>query len=70
MPIDPAGTTPGLAPGAQPEEKVHMRCRNTGRCDSMVAVIMKIPGHEAMRMYRCTECNHTWGINIGGAVNL
>jgi hypothetical protein len=70
MPVDPAGTTPGLAPGAAPEEQINMRCRSGGRCDSMTAVIMKIPGQESLRMYRCTGCNHTWGLNVGGSVNL
>lgn len=69
MPIDPAGTTPGLAPGAKPDETVHLKCRREG-CDSMTSVIVKIPGQEAQRMYRCTTCNHTWGLNVGGPVNL
>ncbi len=69
MPIDPAGTAPGLAPGTKPDEVVHMKCRRGG-CESMTAAIMKIPGQESVRMYRCTGCNHTWGINIGGPVNL
>lgn len=70
MPIDPAGTTPGLAPGVKPDETVLMKCRRGDGCDSMTAVVMKIPGQESVRMYRCTGCNHTWGLNVGGAVNL
>lgn len=69
MPIDPAGTTPGLTPGAKPDETVHIKCRS-GRCESITAVIVKIPGQESQRLYRCTACNHTWGLNVGGSVNL
>lgn len=70
MPIDPAGTTPGLAPGAKPEETINMKCRRGGNCESITAVVVRIPGQEHVRMYRCTECNHTWGLNVGGSVNL
>lgn len=70
MPVDPAGTAPGLAPSVKPEETVHMKCRNTGNCEAMTAVIMRIPGQDSMRMYRCTACNHTWGLSVGGSVNL
>lgn len=69
MPVDPAGTTPGLVPGAAPEERINMRCRRGG-CDSMTAVIMNLPGPTRVNMYRCTECNHTWGLNVGGAFNV
>lgn len=42
-----------------------MRCRRGG-CDSMTAVVMKIPGPTLVNMYRCTDCNYTWGLNVGG----
>ena len=69
MAIDPAGTRPGLAPGAKPDEVVHMSCRKG--CGSITARIMKIPNQpNHPPMYVCTGCNHTWGINVGGPVNL
>lgn len=69
MPIDPAGTTPGLAPGAKPQETVNMKCRRDP-CPSITAVVVKIPGHENVRMYRCVTCSHQWGLNVGGNINL
>ncbi len=69
MPIDPAGTKPGLLP--QPEApKIHnMRCKNTG-CDSMQVTEMKIPGLAGRHVYRCVKCNTTWGVVTGGSVDL
>ncbi len=69
MPVDPAGTTPGLQPDTPPKQLVNLKCRNTN-CDSIEAEIIKIPGQESQRLYRCTKCSHTWGINVGGSVNL
>jgi hypothetical protein len=68
MPIDPKGTTPGLVPEQPKPETVNMRCRR-GSCQSIQATIVKIPG-SAARMYRCCECGHMWGINLGGSVDL
>jgi hypothetical protein len=71
MPIDPTGTTPGLSPKTKEEEKpLLLACRNKRRkCDSMTATKLDT-GPGGPRMYRCTECGHTWTINVGGAVNL
>lgn len=69
MPIDPAGTAPGLAPDNKPDDVVHMKCRREG-CDSMTATIMKIPGQETVRRYICTACKHSWGLNMGGPINI
>lgn len=67
--IDPKGIAPGLSPGAEPQEKIiHLKCRNTG-CDSMTAIEIKVPsGIHGRRIYRCTKCNHTWGVPVGGGV--
>lgn len=68
MPDNNAPPAPQTTP-KQPEP-IHMKCRNpSGRCDSMTAVATVIPG-TSNRMYRCTKCSHTWGINVGGNVNL
>ena len=71
MPIDPSGTTPGLA--VQPTEKpqeINMRCKRDG-CDSITAIEVKHPGSAAgRRMYRCVKCHTTWGVNTGGAVDF
>jgi hypothetical protein len=69
MPIDPTGTKPGLVPEQPTPETVNMRCRRTG-CTSIQATIVKIPGAANARMYRCAECKHMWGINLGGSVDL
>lgn len=72
MNIDPKGVTPGLAQQAEPqEETVHLKCRSRG-CDGMTAVEIKIKGQErsGRHIYRCTECNHTWGVPVGGSLNL
>ena len=66
---NPADATPGLAAGIKPEDTINMKCRR-GECDSITAVIVRIPGQEHLRMYRCIQCNHTWGLNVGGSVNL
>lgn len=72
MNVDPKGVTPGLAQQAKPQEEViHLKCRN-GKCDSITAVEIKIKGQErtGRHIYRCTKCNATWGVPVGGAVNL
>lgn len=69
MSFDPKGTAPGLAAGAKAEPTLHnMKCRKQG-CNGMQAVAIEIPG-QTSRMYRCSTCNHTWGLNVGGAFNL
>ena len=70
MTFDPAGNTPGLAPGAKAEEKVHnMKCRNP-KCDSITATEIKIEGNAGQRVYRCTECGHPMPIGVGGGVQF
>ncbi len=70
MTIDPKGTTPGLAAGTQQAPKLfNMKCRNT-KCSGMQATAIQITGQDAQRMYRCTTCSHTWGLNVGGTFNL
>jgi uncharacterized Zn finger protein len=68
MPIDPTGTKPGVMPEQPKPETVNMRCHRTG-CSSITANQVHIQG-TASRMYRCTECGHMWGINLGGPVDL
>ena len=71
--IDPKGTKPGLTKGSQPEEKtVNMACRSKRNCDSIQAVIIKVggPQHAGQRIYRCLKCNHTWGLQTGGHLNI
>lgn len=74
MSIDPKGVQPGLAPSAKPEEEIiHLKCRNMLKCNSLTATEIRIANgrkHGGQRIYRCTECNHTWGINTGGSLNL
>lgn len=70
MPIDPAGTTPGLTPKKEEPAKVNMRCRNAN-CDSIVAIEVKLEGQEGgHRMYQCCKCKQTRGVAVGGSVTL
>jgi hypothetical protein len=68
MPIDPTGTKPGLVPTTPAPEVVNIRCRRTG-CSSIRQNIVQIQGGP-VRMYRCVECGHMWGINAGGSVDI
>ncbi len=68
MPIDPAGTTPGLVNEPPVEDRVNMKCKN---CDSIVAIRVQIPGLSAHhRMYRCVKCHRSWGASVGGGIDL
>jgi hypothetical protein len=72
MPVDPTGTTPGLQPAepaAQPQ--VHLKCKNQ-HCDSILAIEVKIAGHTGggRRLYQCVKCKLSWGIPVGGSVDL
>jgi hypothetical protein len=70
MAVDPTGTTPGLKETEETPEEVHMRCKNP-ECDSILAVEMKIPGQTGgRRMYQCCKCKRTWGVPVGGSVEL
>jgi hypothetical protein len=70
MPIDPAGTQPGLVGTSEETKPVHMRCKNPN-CDSILAVEIKIPGSApGVRMYQCVQCKSTRGVNTGGSVDL
>jgi len=55
------------------QDVVNMRCRGSNKkCTSMQAVIIKVGGveHAGQRMYRCVKCNHTWGLQMGGHLNI
>lgn len=69
MPINPAGTKPGLVPKVEEQPRLNMRCKNKN-CTSMQVTEMKIPGMVGRHVYRCVECNTTWGVVTGGAVDL
>jgi hypothetical protein len=70
MPIDPAGTQPGLSGTVEESKPVHMKCRNPD-CDSILAVEIKIPGSPAgQRLYQCVQCKATRGVNTGGNIDL
>lgn len=70
MPIDPAGTTPGLTPKAEEAPTVHIRCKNPS-CDSINAIELKIPGMQGgSRLYQCVKCHRTHGVAVGGAFEL
>lgn len=71
MPVNPSGTTPGLAAPVTPENPtVHMKCKRP-ECDSIVAIEVKYPGAVAgRRLYQCAKCKASWGVNTGGPVDL
>jgi hypothetical protein len=70
MPIDSAGTAPGLTPKQEVAPKIHMRCKNPD-CDSIVAIELKLTGQDSgHRLYQCCKCKVTRGIAVGGGINL
>jgi transposase-like protein len=69
MPIDPAGTKPGLQPQAPEQKKLNIRCKNKS-CDSIEVVEIQIPNNGGRHLYRCVKCNTTWGVVTGGSVDL
>ena len=70
MPIDPAGTTPGVIPETKDPDEVHIKCKSDG-CDSIRAIEVKHAGQApGTHMYRCIQCNRTWGIRTGGGIDL
>jgi hypothetical protein len=71
MPIDPAGTTPGIVSENQEPETISVKCPRGG-CDSQAAVEIKVaaPEYVGRRMYRCVKCGHTWGLAVGGQLNI
>lgn len=66
--IDPAGTTPGLVGQVQEQKQHNMKCKNAN-CDSNLAVEVNI-GQPHSRVYRCVKCHRSWGVVVGGGVNL
>jgi DNA-directed RNA polymerase subunit M/transcription elongation factor TFIIS len=68
MPTDPTGTSPQPVPTRPPEEVVDIKCHRQG-CDSITANPQVI-GSGSQRLYRCTKCKHTWGINVGGHIDI
>jgi len=65
MPIDPAGTTPGVIPEKKEPEKVSMRCRQPN-CDSMWHEKIEIESVPGDHLFRCCKCGNTFRINVGG----
>ena len=71
MPIDPSGTTPGLAtPSEDKPKEIHIKCKRE-HCTSITAIEVLHPGSASgHRMYRCVKCHTSWGINTGGPVSF
>ena len=71
MPIDPAGTTPGLQqPLVEEPPKLNLKCRNPS-CDSILAIEIKFPGQlDGRRMYQCVKCKTSRSIPVGGSVDI
>lgn len=71
MPIDQAGTAPGLKQEVDEPPKVHLKCKNTS-CDSILAIEIKVAGQTsgARRLYQCEKCKTTWSVPVGGSVEL
>ena len=75
MPVDPAGTEPGLSPDATPAKKIVLiRCRRPVGdqplgCDGMEAEVL-VAGPRT-QFYVCTKCGYRWGAPIlGGALEF
>ncbi len=69
MPIDPAGTKPGVQAQPPQPKVVNWRCKNQ-KCDSMQATEIPMPGNTGRHIYRCIKCNTTWGVQTGGGIDL
>lgn len=71
MTVDFEGTTPGLPPAQPNEKRSSMRCKRHPGCKSMTVRELDIPGASTgMHRYQCVLCGHSWGVAVGGAVNL
>lgn len=46
-----------------PSNTISMKCSNS-KCPSITAV--ELPYKEGTRLYRCTKCNHTRAVQVGG----
>jgi len=69
MPIDPTGTKPQPTPKTPETPEINLACRRGG-CDSMTATQIVIPTRPSSRLYRCVKCKFTWGINVGGFIDI
>ena len=69
MPIDPAGTKPGLKPKVDEPKHIHLKCKSD-TCDSILAFEMDIPGQTGAHTYQCVKCHRTWGIRTGGGIDI
>ena len=69
MPIDPAGTKPGLTAVAEPPKQFHLKCKRAG-CTSILATELTAPNAQGRHLYRCVQCNMTWGLSTGGVFEM
>lgn len=76
MSIDPKGTEPGLAPGAQAQpKKLNMKCTDE-KCDSLEVTEIQISEQArgapapSQRVYRCVKCGRTRSLMVGGHVSF
>ena len=70
MPVDPAGTKPGLTtPPALTPKTVDIACRRP-TCSGKRALIIASPQQGGRSLFQCTECHHTWGVATGGAIDF
>lgn len=69
--FDAGGVNPGLIPTAPKKMTSNLKCRS-GNCDSLEAEEIKLeaPQHHGQRLYRCVKCGHTWGLALGGHLDI
>lgn len=69
--FDAGGVSPGLAATPPKKTTVNLKCRS-GKCDSLEAEEIKLetPQHHGQRLYRCAKCGHTWGLSLGGHLDI
>jgi hypothetical protein len=71
--VDSTGVSPGLDSSGLAQEKViNIKCRNSRGCDSIEASEVNLGGasHHGQHMYRCLKCGHTWGVSLGGHIDI
>lgn len=69
--FDAGGVSPGLTAAPPPKKTIHLKCRS-GKCESLEAeeIKLEVPSHHGQRLYRCVKCGHSWGLALGGNLEI